>query len=208
MSQFHADTADVFSRHGIDILADIGRRNALLSIAQEKFFSDALRETYVVTSDGRSGYPDITVLNPETSEASEIECKLTTRNSHGGIVFQTDWNTLQKKGSLDYLYVVADESFCQFCVLFFKGLTTEDFRVPANGSRGRAGMLKHRTFDRCTVLMGSYAPINSRRIAEIESMLAVGQPPKKTHRLQSALEFWRTSPDRYEVCLENINCAS
>jgi len=208
MSQFHSEASDLFCRHGMDILSDIGRRNALLSIAQEKFFSDELRASFSVSTDGRSGQPDITVTSQATPEPAEIECKLTTRNRHGGVIFQTDYSTLQRKGKLDYLYVVADESFFEFCVLFFKGLTPDDFRLPANGARGRAGMLKHQTYDRCTVLMGSYAPINARRISEIESLLAAGQPPKRTERLQSALDFWRSAPDRYEICLENVNCAS
>jgi hypothetical protein len=205
MTQFHKETNDLFEKYGMDLLSDLGRRNTLLSTAQEKFFSDSLRESgYTVSSDGRPGQPDIIVTDPVTGHTSELECKLTTRNSSGGVVLQTDYETLQKKGTLDYLYVIASPEFTEFCVLYFTGLTSDDFRVPAAGSRGKAGMVKHRCYNKATVLMGEYRSLRADNLSRLESLMASKIPPWKRKKCEKSLEYWRSAPDRHSVVLETI----
>jgi len=152
MVSFHEDIMKTFSNHGMDLLENLGRRNCILSQSQETFLANELEKHYKgVVCDGRPGQPDI-VIN---SIGKELECKLTTRNRSGQINFQTDYETLRSKGSLDYIYIVASPAFDEFAVLHFENLTIEDFRPPANGSRGRSAMIKSKAMKKCNVLMGS-----------------------------------------------------
>ena len=203
--KFHEETKELFARHGMDLLSDLGRRNTLMSTAQEKFFTDELRARgYSVRNDGRGGQPDIMVDGLQDGSVSEIECKLTTRNSYGGIILQTDYTTLQRKGWLDYLYVIADVDFQSFAVLYFQRLTSQNFRTPSNGSRGKAGMLKHTCYDRCLVLHGKYTHLNERHIERITSELAGPVAKKRREKLEKKLEYWRSHPGQFEVELESL----
>ena len=72
----------------------------------------------------------------------------------GGINFQSDFDTLQNKGSLDYLYVMASREFDKFCVLYFENLSIEDFRPLSPGARGKVSMKKFMGMKKCEVLHG------------------------------------------------------
>lgn len=144
----------LFSDFDMNLEANLGRRNILLSGAQEKFFADALRTTLPETrSDGHTGEPDIII--PELEK--ELECKLTTRyQSSGAISFQSDSMSFEgKPEGLDFLYVVADERFESFAVLHFSNLSRDDFHEESPGARGRIRMKKHRGMKKCSVLVGS-----------------------------------------------------
>ena len=69
-----------------------------------------------VNADGKTGQPDITI----GALGKELECKLTSRHKGGAISFQSDHGTLAQKGELDFLYVVCDKDFKEFCVLTFR----------------------------------------------------------------------------------------
>jgi len=204
MKKFHEELKDLFDRHDMSLLDNLGRRNILLSGAQEKYFGDELRALYNVSNDGSTGKPDIVVTDTADGLTTEIECKLTTRNKHGGIVFQTDHTSIVKKGKLDYLYVVADSEFEHFSVLYFKDLTSEDFQLPGKGSRGRSIMSKHKAFSKCTVLLGFYGCVNDRRIQELEEKLTGHLSPAKKRNCEKSLEFWKTAPHKYEIDLESV----
>ena len=204
MRSFYVEALDLYRKWGLSLSEDLGRRNVLLSSAQEKFFARALRESGLeVRDDGRTGQSDIAVELPG-GVRREIECKLTTRNSAGGVVLQTDYTTLEKKGELDYLYVIAGEEFDSFAVLLFESLNTSHFRVPSATSRGKAGMLKHSCFDRCHTLVGSYACVNDRHIQALEEQLRGDIRPKKREALERRLGFWQADPGRFEVGLELV----
>ena len=114
MRGFHRDIVGTYQKYDMDLLDNLGRRNIVMSQAQEKFFAEALSSKYTgVTNDGKTGQPDIILeeLN------KELECKLTSRHKGGAISFQSDFGTLSQKGKLDYLYVIADNTFERFCVL-------------------------------------------------------------------------------------------
>lgn len=205
LMKFHEETKELFSRYGMDLLSDLGRRNILMSSAQEKFFTDELRAAgLVVQNDGRPGQPDIVINALGDLSAAEIECKLTTRNSHGGIILQTDYATLQKKGTLDYLYVIADDDFRSFAALYFRGLTIGNFRVPSNGSRGKAGMLKHTCYNQCVVLCGKYSPLNEKHVDRLTSALQGNITQKKRQQLEKKLEYWIAAADKFEIELESL----
>lgn len=158
MVKFHADLKKLYENNDLNLLDNIGRRNILMSEPMERFLAESLIEDgHVVTSDGRPGEPDIYVKNLHL----EIECKLTSRNSNGSINFQTDYETLKKKGKLDYVYIIADQEFEKFCVLYFKGLTVNDFRKLSNGARGKVAMYKWKGMKKCTVLRGDAVNITS-----------------------------------------------
>lgn len=205
LAGFHKDAQDLFSKYGMDLLTDLGRRNTLLSSAQEKFFAEELQSAgFAVQCDGKSGQPDIIIFDSADQRATEIECKLTSRNSHGGIIFQTDYATLQRKGSLDYLYVIADVEFKNFAVLYFAGLTPDNFRIPSNGSRGKASMIKSSCYDRCTVLYGGYHSAGEKHIKRLEHELSGNMSIKKRIRLEKKMAHWKGSRSRFSIELESI----
>ena len=111
MQTFHESARKLYENHDMDLLDNLGRRNIIMSQTQEKFFAQELAKQYDgVREDGRTGEPDIIIEGLD----KELECKLTSRHRSGSISFQSDFETLQKKGSLDYLYVIADHEFKEF----------------------------------------------------------------------------------------------
>lgn len=161
LKTFENELCAVFDRFGYDLRDNLGRRNQLVSQAQEKEFARSLRKVYnEVIEDGAPGKPDIYIVDID----KELECKLssgTGKNKTKSFSLQTDWVTLEKKGKLDYLFVLTTPDFEKFCVLFFKELTTDDFYPPASGSRGKARMNKSKAMKKCEVLHGSIVNINN-----------------------------------------------
>ena len=208
MASFHRHMNNSFSKFGMNFKSNLGRRNVVMSQTQEHFFAKELEKVYAsVESDGRTGKADIVI--PELGK--ELECKLTSGNRGKSVTysFQTDWETLRNKGSLDYLYVLCDEDFEKFCVLYFENLTPEDFYPPSNGSRGKSRMKKHSAMKKCTVLMGDVETQNSIQIEKISreiksydlSGCKKSKDTKKYKSLIDRLEYWRTSPERYTIKL-------
>jgi hypothetical protein len=204
MKSFHDECFFLYRKHGFNLLDNLGRRNILLSQAQEKYFAESLSEKFSnVNSDGNTGEPDIFVgeLN------KELECKLTSRTKSGAISFQTDYATLQTKKKLDYLYVVASKNFDKFAVVHYKGLTIDDFRSPSNGSRGKSQMMKYRAADRANVLVGNMVNLNEKEIKKLNLKLKNLNDNKKTNRkkLLKSLKYWENSPPKYTFELESLD---
>ena len=204
MQSFHNDLADIFEKNDMDFQTDLGRRNIIMSHAQEKYFTQALQSEYDgVTNDGRTGQPDIVISND--SVTAEIECKLTTRHKSGAISFQSDYETLVKKGSLDYLYVVASADFKSFATFYFKSLTVDDFRPLSPGARGKVAMLKHKGFKKCTVLTGKYESINDKNVRKLNAVLEDKSLPQyKRKKAMKSLSYWTKTPEKYTILLEGI----
>ena len=201
MKNFHADLDKIFQQHGMDLKENLGRRNILLSQAQEKFFAKVLSRHYDgVKEDGRTGQPDIVI----ESLHKELECKLTSRHRSGAISFQSDFETLQNKKSLDYLYVIADESFSKFAVLHFLGLTTVDFRALSPGARGKVAMFKHKGMKKCNVLLGDVRSLNARHIDRLEKKLLEKSTPSEKKKMQKSLKYWKEVDEKYEISLEEV----
>ena len=160
---FERELDNLFASYDYDLRDNLGRRNALCSQAQEKELAKVLSKTFEsVIQDGAPGKPDIFIGDIN----KELECKLTSGNRGKSVSYslQTDWATLEKKGSLDYLYVLCDEEFEKFCVLFFKDLTTDDFFPPASGSRGKARMKKSSAMQKVVCLHGGFRTKNEEYI--------------------------------------------
>ena len=204
MKDFHSDLEEVMKKHDFNLFENLGRRNILLSQAQEKFFADSLREKYEVDNDGRTGEPDIVIK----SLGKELECKLTSPQKKGNISFQTDYETLEKKGSLDYLYVVADRSFESFAVIHYENLKIQDFRKLSNGSRGKTQMMKHKAADRANVLVGEMINLNQVEIKKLKEKLPNASTLKKREKILKSLNYWQTNPVKYKIRMENINESS
>ena len=203
MHAFHSDLSLLFDSHGFNLTDDTGRRNILLSRAQEKYLAEALSFTFPnTTSDGKTGQPDIVI--PELNR--ELECKLTSRHKSGAWSFQSDYETLSSKGKLDYCYVLADHDFNSFAVLFFEGLTVDDFRPLSTGARGKVSMYKHKGMKKCTVLVGAVQNRNDTFIegleGKIEALSAKAHATKD--KLERKIEYWKEQPDQYSFCLEKI----
>ena len=166
MKSFNNELCTVFENHSLSFNENLGRRNGVLSYAQEKFFADALSTEYEdVSVDGRTGRPDIFIGEIN----KELECKLTSGSgSQTSYALQTDYNTLKKKGSLDHLYVLADADFNKFAVLLFESLCPDDFHPPASGSKGKSRMNKASAMKKCKVLWGRVDLKNAMEIAKLQ----------------------------------------
>lgn len=203
MANFHKDLDEMFQRHGMNLKENLGRRNILLSQAQEKFFAEALSSKYDgVINDGRTGQPDIVI----DSLGKELECKLTSKTKSGAYSFQSDYETLQKKGSLDYLYVIADENFQKFTVLHYEGLDVNDFRHLSPGARGKVSMKKHKADKKLIRVYGDLASKTQKNIARLEGLLEKDDIPNYMRKKYSkSLDYWKTEPEKFTVVLEDIN---
>jgi len=164
MEKFYSGLALYYKQNGLDIESNRGRRNILMSEPMEYFIAQELQKTNEeVFADGRSGKADIIIKNNNIE--IELECKLTSpHESSGSICFQTDYETLEKKKSLDYIYIIANENFSEFCAVYFKGLTIDDFRNLSPGSRGKVQMIKHKGMKKASVLIGEAIDLNDRSI--------------------------------------------
>ena len=157
---FELSLSALFSEYGYNLHDNLGRRNALLSSSQEKELANVLRKQYGyddIVDDGRPGQPDIVIK----SLNKELECKLTSGSGPYSVYsLQTDYATLVRKKSLDYLYILTNAEFNKFCVIFFESLAPSDFFPPANGSRGKSQMNKKKGMKKATFLWGDYKDLS------------------------------------------------
>jgi hypothetical protein len=202
MHGFNQKLSALYQSEGLDIKSDIGRRNILMSSIQEREFSKELSLVFDgVVNDGRSGQPDIVIGELDT----ELECKLTS--PHGGKVWalQCDYATLAKKGSLDFLYMLVDRDFEEAAVLYFKGLTTEDFHPPASGSRGKSRMKKSIAMKKCTPLYGGIIDKNQEIIDRANEILKNKKnPPYQKKKALERITNWGRKEKQYSFKLEKI----
>ena len=202
MKSFHDDLESVMNKNGFKLTENLGRRNILLSSAQEKYFADVLSANYTTKVDGRTGEPDIFIEDLQ----KELECKLTSPHRSGTIAFQTDFETLSKKGKLDYLYVVADEKFKKFAVIHYNDLCIEDFRPLSNGSRGKTQMKKYKAHDRANILLGDMISINQRELDKLKLKLEKASTPAQIKKIKKSIDYWSTTPTKFKFDMEEV-CA-
>ena len=202
MKGFHEGIVGLYKEYDMDLLENLGRRNIVMSQTQEKFFAQELSKKYGgVSEDGRTGQPDIVI----GELGKELECKLTSRHKSGAISFQSDYETLAKKGSLDYLYVVADQEFESFGVFLFEGLTVDDFRPLSTGARGKVALYKHKAMKKCKPLLGSFEDINQKNLEKIRAKMSdLTTPAYVKKKLHNSEEYWNNTPTKYSVHLEKV----
>ena len=180
MISFESSLDSLFKSHNLDLRENSGRRNILLSQAQESFFANELQNSgFDVVCSGKTGEPDIVLK----CIGRELECKITSSKNRSWPL-QCDYSTLQRKGESDFLYVLADESFSSFAVLFFDSLTIEDFHFPAPGSRQKSRMNKSRAMKKCVVLHGEVRNKSTRHVKEYSRML-VEESARSVERIKS-----------------------
>lgn len=222
LKTFENELCEVFSRYGYDLRDNLGRRNQLVSQAQEKEVARSLRSIYKeVIEDGAPGKPDIYIVDID----KELECKLSSGSGKSKTFsLQTDWETLKNKEKLDYLYILTTPDFEGFCVLLFKGLTTDDFYPPASGSRGKSRMNKTSAMKKCEVLHGRVVNKKSitiqkwglrKGMVEIEKNAKIAELRKElaetenNKRRQKLIEIMISESRRYHSkmlkCQEKIN---
>lgn len=167
MMRFENDLRTVYGKWNYDFRENLGRRNALVSMSQETETARVLQKKFKrVVSDGSPGKPDIQIEDLN----AELECKLTSGSRSGNRInfdFRTDWETINAKEKIDYIYILANEDFDSFAFLFFDGLTPDDFFAPASGSRGKSRMNKTKAMHKCTPLFGSYTNNSDEQIKKI-----------------------------------------
>ncbi len=203
MKRFHRDLQRLHSDYGLCMLDNTGRRNILMSSAQEEFFAQALAKSYTgVSNNGKTGEPDILIGELKR----ELECKITTPTPSGGINLQTDYTTLGKKGALDFLYVVADRTFEKFVVLHYDQLTTDNFSVPSASSRGKAKLLKHSADKSCSVLWGNVKSKNEMELAKLNKKLELlgDHAPKTREKIMKSIKYWTDTPTNYRYEFEGV----
>ena len=194
LQTFESALYTTFDNFGYDLNENLGRKNALLSQAQEKELGKIFKKEYggdEVIIDGAPGKPDIVLK----ALSRELECKLTSGSGskYKSFSLQTDYETLKKKQKLDYLYVLTNPAFTKFCVLFFDSLTINDFHPPANGSRGKSRMKKATALEKATVLWGESIDINQKYVAKYEEQVQAAVSAK-TRRLGSLRAKLKTTP--------------
>jgi hypothetical protein len=169
LQTFYKGLSDYYKSNGINLESNIGRRNILMSGPMEHFLCEALKETGKyedVLNDGRTGQPDLLIKISQQPEI-ELECKLTSPHSNKAIVFQTDFESLEKKGKLDYLYLIADKNFESFCAIHFENLDINDFRKLSPGARGKVQMYKYKGMKKAKVLIGKVLDLKEKRIDDL-----------------------------------------
>jgi len=220
MCSFERGLKSFFARYGYDLHENLGRRNILLSNAQEKETQKVLSKKYKsVISDGAPGKPDVVIEDIGV----ELECKLTSGSRSNGTLtynLQTDWETICNKGQLDYNYIIANEEFTEFCYIIFEGLTPDDFHPPSTGARGKARMRKETAYPKAKFLVGSMtnnADIhletirseiaertdqNKARIAELNERLSNANPDTKKYH--DILKMIDNETARYNKAIEKL----
>lgn len=189
MSEFYGLLKVLYSAFDLDLEENRGRRNILMSQPMEHFLAEKLRPSFSkVINDGRTGKADIMIL--DENKEIELECKLTSPHESGSISFQSDYETLQKKGELDYIYIIANESFDGFCAIHFTGLTIDDFRELSPGARGKVQMYKWKGMKKAKVLYGDVVDNLSKKIEDLSEKISqvLLQSEEKKSKWQSKIE--------------------
>lgn len=189
MQTFYKGLCAYYQAFDMDLESNKGRRNVMMSEPMEHFLAQKLKKSFMsVEADGRTGKADIVIKYIDGKE-KELECKLTSPNAQGQVSFQTDLETLQRKGKLDYIYIIANRNFDAFCAIHFQDLTPEDFRPLSPGSRGKVQMYKYQGMNKATVLLGKSININDFMIEKIKEK----QEEIRKQGLQKVLDWTSTA---------------
>ena len=202
MKNFHDQLQGLYTANGMDLTQDVGRRNILMSLPMEHNLTKELKfVNEKVVNDGRTGKADIIITNGEIEE--ELECKLTSPHKSGAISLQSDFDTLERKGSLDYMYYIADRKFEKFVVIHFKGLTVDDFRSVSPGSRGKVQMKYSSAMSKAEVLVGKVKNSNHEKKRKIFEKIILTRR-KANSRLTELQQRLEECSEKAEKKRENI----
>lgn len=202
LKDFHYELDQLYLRYGISLESNTGRRNVVLSQAQEEFFAAEISNRYQgVVANGKTGQPDIYL----GQLGVELECKLTSPMKSGQVTLQADEYSVNDVPK-DFLYVVSDE-MQRFAVFHYIGLTRDDFsKSGGSRSKGKVRLLKGKAKPKCNALVGGMENRKNRMIDSItESLGKVSKTAKKkAENLRERLEFWEKSEDSYTIQYEEV----
>lgn len=197
------DLNSVYGRYGIDINRDVGRKNILISAAQEHFFAEAIKNIVgSCSNDGRTGKADIVI---DGLDDREVECKVVCRGKTGSWSLQADKATLERKGSCDFLYLLFDRSHENVALFLFEDLTPDDFYDPAPGSRGKARLKKSSAFKKCTPLVGGFSNIREQYMSRYLKESLEGSTKSVRDKSEQKYLSWYNKEDSYSIQLEAID---
>jgi len=200
---FADDMQKTYQRHGIDLGADVGRQNIILSPAQEHFFADAIRMAVgACRNDGRTGEPDIIIT---ALDNRELECKVVCKGKAGSWHLQADRKSLEAGGSLDFLYLLFDRTYENVGVFLFKDLVYDDFKVPSPGSRGKSRMNKRSAFKKCVPLIGGFYDKREHYLKRYENDLKSATTIYEVGKAKQKLELWTNKEPQISITLEPID---
>jgi len=197
------DLDSVYAKYGIDIGRDVGRKNILISAAQEHFFAEAIASVVgECSNDGRTGMADIVI---GSLDDREVECKVVCQGKKGSWSLQTDRATLQRKGSCDFLYLLFDRTHDNVALLLFDELTPADFADPSPGSRGKSRLKKSTAFKKCTALIGNFTNLREGWIEKYSHDVVKAKTALEKQKAEQKMNMWYNKPDSYNIKLESIN---
>ena len=200
---FVSDMTAVYGKHSIAFGNDVGRKNIIISAAQEHFFAEAIRNNFgECVSDGRTGKADIVITSLDDHE---LECKCVAQGKNGSWSLQTDKATLESKGSLDYLYLLYDRNYDNVGVFLFLGLTTSDFKEPSPGSRGKARMHKSSAFKKCIPLIGSFTDRRDFYLEKYKNKLSEAKTTHEKLTISDKIKLWESKDPQISIDLEPLN---
>tara|TARA_A200000159_G_scaffold87760_1_gene81275 strand:- start:1214 stop:1879 length:666 start_codon:yes stop_codon:yes gene_type:complete len=203
ISDLFCEISDVYKEHGIDINRDVGRKNILISAAQEHFFAEAIAGVVgECSNDGRTGMADIII---ESLDNKEVECKVLCQGKTGAWQLQTDKATLEKKGSCDFLYLLFDRTHENTAVLLFENLIPDDFYDPAPGSRGKARLKKSTAFKKCKALVGGYSNKREQYLERYRKDISAAKTVTQKKKAEQKWSLWYNKDDSYSIQLESVN---
>ena len=203
ISSLFSEVADVYERHGIDIDRDVGRKNILISAAQEHFFANAIASVVgECSNDGRTGMADIVI---DSLDNREVECKVVCRGKTGSWSLQADKATLERKGSCDFLYLLFDRSHENTAVLLFEDLVPDDFYDPAPGSRGKARLKKSSAFKKCKALVGGFENKRMKFLERYQNDVTNSVTASQKRKAEQKWAMWYNKEDSYSIQLESID---
>jgi len=201
---FSGEVDELYHRHDISVTDDVGRKNILLSAAQEKFFAQALqRAGYECSVDGKTGEPDILVK--VNGAWRELECKVSCRSKKGTWQLQTDERTLENKGSCDFLYLLFNRSHTEVAVLFFENLTSDDFHKASSSSRGKARMKKYSAFKKCTPLIGAITDKKEEYLRSYKSKYKRATTINMKNKIRDKISMWESKDSQFSISLEPVD---
>ena len=203
ITDLFTDINTLYDKYGIDLGNDVGRKNILISAAQEHFFAEAIKSVVgECSSDGRTGMADIVI---ESLDNREVECKVVCRGKTGSWSLQADKATLEKKGSCDFLYLLFDREHANVAVLLFEDLVPDDFYDPAPGSRGKARLKKSTAFKKCIPLVGGFKNLREEWVNEYLRRSKAATSPIQAKTAEQKMEAWYNKPDSYSIQLESVD---
>ena len=203
ITDLFTDINALYDKYGIDLGNDVGRKNILISAAQEHFFAEAIKSVVgECSSDGRTGMADIVI---ESLEDREVECKVVCRGKSGSWSLQADKATLAKKGSCDFLYLLFDRQHENVAVLLFEDLVPDDFYDPAPGSRGKARLKKSTAFKKCTPFVGGFVNKRMEWVQEYAKRAANATTKEQLEIAEQKKESWYNKEDSYSIQMESVN---